>query len=129
MSETAVDSVAGVGVSAGVNDTTVVTGSGTSGVSIETALGWYTWTGNSILPARNYSFPLTTGAGTAVTLTGPLPPPFGSAPANWMLGPGTGAWTPPSDLTAIAAKLVTATPSGAPGASSRRGCWARRLTA
>ena len=32
-----------------------------------------------------------------------------------MLGPGTGAWTPPSDLTAIAAKLATATPSGAPG--------------
>ena len=115
MAETAVDSVAGVSASAGVNDTTVVTGSGTSGVSIETASGWYTWTGNSILPARNYSFPLTTGAGTAVTLTGPLPPPFGSAPANWMLSPGVGAWTPPSDLTAIAAKLATATPSGAPG--------------
>ena len=50
-----------------------------------------------------------------MTLTGPLLPPFGAAPTNWMLSPGTGAWTPPSDLTAIAAKLATATPSGAPG--------------
>ena len=80
MAETAVDSVAGVSASAGVNDTTVVTGSGTSGVSVETASGWYTWTGNSILPVRNYSFPLTTGAGTAVTLAGPVLPPFGGVP-------------------------------------------------
>ena len=50
-----------------------------------------------------------------MTLAGPTLPPFGSAPTNWMLGPGVGAWTPPSDLAAIAAKLVTAPPSGAPG--------------
>ena len=113
ITEDAVDSTTAATASAGVSDTTVVTGAGASGVSVDTASGWYSWSGNSILPARNYSYAQTST--TAVTLAGPTLPPFWSAPTNWMLGPGTGAWTPPSDLTAIAAKLATATPFGAPG--------------
>ena len=50
---------------------------------------------------------------TAVTLTGPTLPGLGAvgAPANWMLNPGNGLWTPTASLTAIAGQL-TGAPSG-----------------
>ena len=41
MNENAVDSTTAATASAGVSDTTVVTGSGAAGVSVDTASGWY----------------------------------------------------------------------------------------
>jgi len=104
--ETLSDSSGGDSDSALINDAVTVTGAGASGASVETASGNYQWD-------RQTSTLAPTTLSTAAVLAGPTLPGFNPAgnPANWMLSPGAGPWTPAAALTAIAAKL-TAAPAG-----------------
>ena len=76
-------------------------GAGNAGTSVETASGYYKYDS-----ARSDLAPTTLS--TAVVLTGPTLPGLGAvgAPANWMLNPGNGLWTPAASLTAIAGQLT-----------------------
>ena len=75
-----------------------VNGAGQTGQQTETAAGTFS---NNL---RVYTFaPNPTSLVTSVTLTGPSIPKFqpDPVPQNWMVSPGNGTWTPPSQLSLL----------------------------